>query len=91
VRYRSIEEDGWKLVEDERGNRWLFRPAGDADEQSDLTKDHPDVVSRLAAARETLVRGLGLGPMNAKTLGPGGNVKLDPAARERLKSLGYVQ
>ncbi len=91
VRYRAFEEDGWKLVEDERGNRWLFRPAGDPDEQTDLAKDHPGVVARLAAARETIVRGLGLGPIDAKTLGPGGNAKLDPAARERLKSLGYVQ
>ena len=35
--------------------------------------------------------GLGLGALDAPRLGPGGNVPLDPAARERLKALGYVQ
>ena len=91
VRYRAFEEDGWKLVEDARGHRWLFRPADDPEEIHDSAAARPDVEARLAASRDVVVRGLGLGALDAPRLGPGGNVPLDPAARERLKALGYVQ
>jgi arylsulfatase A-like enzyme len=91
VRYRAFEEDGWKLVEDSEGNRWLFRPEEDPEETKDLAGAHPDRVARLASTRETVTRGLGLGALDAEKLGPGGHIELDPAARERLKVLGYIQ
>ncbi len=91
VRYRAFEEEGWKLVEDSEGNRWLFRPEEDPEETKDLAGAHPDRVARLASTRETVTRGLGLGALDADKLGPGGHIELDPAARERLKALGYVQ
>jgi arylsulfatase A-like enzyme len=91
VRYRAFEEEGWKLVEDSEGNRWLFRPEEDPEETQDLAGAYPDRVARLASKREAVTRALGLGALDADKLGPGGHVALDPAARERLKSLGYLQ
>ncbi|MDP3939318.1 MAG: sulfatase [Deltaproteobacteria bacterium] len=91
VRYRALEEDGWKLIVDEKGNRWLFRPALDPGEETNLADKHPDVVARLARSQEQIVKGLGLGAIDAEKLGPGGDVELDPAAHDALKALGYVQ
>jgi arylsulfatase A-like enzyme len=91
VRYRAFEENGWKLVEDSEGNRWLFRPEEDPEETKDLSGARPDLVAQLASRREMLIRGLGLGALDAEKLGGGGHVELDPAAREGLKALGYIQ
>lgn len=90
VRYRALEEGGWKLIVDSRGNEWLYRPREDPEELHDYANEKPDVKARLAASLAEIVGGLGLGDINAETLGPGGNVELDPAAKERLKALGYV-
>jgi arylsulfatase A-like enzyme len=91
VRYRALEVDGWKLVEDSLGHRWLFQPGEDPDELDDRAKARPELAARLSLELDSVVKGLGLGDINAEKLGPGGHVALDPAARERLRSLGYVQ
>ncbi len=91
VRYRALEEDGWKLIVDSTGNQWLYRPRSEPEELVNHADAEPEVVARLAARLEAVVKGLGLGDIDAEKLGPGGDVELDPAARERLKALGYVQ
>jgi hypothetical protein len=57
----------------------------------DFAKSYPALVARLLAAQDQIVKGFGLGAIDAPKLGPGGHVPLDPAAREGLKALGYVQ
>ncbi len=89
VRYRSLEEDGWKLIVDSEGFSWLFRPEEDPPESRDLGADHPEVVERLTAKLSALVEIYGLGPLDAETTVPADEIDLDPAVRERLRALGY--
>lgn len=89
VRYRALEEDGWKLVVDSTGRSWLFHPREDPLESRDLTAEHPEIAARLAARLAALVEAYGLGALD----GPprdAGDVEIDPDVRERLRALGYA-
>lgn len=89
VRYRSLEEDGWKLITDSEGYRWLFRPREDPEEMRNLIDDYPDVAERLSGILDVLVQTYGLIELDADSI-DGGKVNLDPAAKERLRALGYI-
>ncbi len=91
IRYRSIEdEDGWKLIVDSVGTRWLLRPREDPTELTNLADEHPEVVERLAARLLTLVEAYGLGALDAELSDSGDDVELDPEVREQLRALGYA-
>jgi len=89
VRYRALEEDGWKLVVDSTGRSWLFRPQEDPLEPRDLTAEHPEIAARLAARLAALVEAYGLGALDGEPR-DAGDVELDPEVRERLRALGYA-
>jgi arylsulfatase A-like enzyme len=89
VRYRAIEEDGFKLVIDSTGLRWLFRPQADPSETTNLASQYPEVVADLEAKLAFLVDSYRLGPIDGEaTDSP--DVELDPAVEERLRALGYL-
>lgn len=93
VRYRALEEDGWKLVVDSEGNEWLFRPLEDPTETENLAERYPEKVAELKASLETVVAAFALGDLDAEALTPHGSAgtELDPEVRERLRALGYAQ
>ena len=91
VRYRSIEEDGWKLVVDSEGHRWLFKPEEDPAEDHNLLDEFPEIAEKLTATMETLVEAYGLVPLDAELGEAGeGGTELDPEVQERLRALGYA-
>jgi len=89
VRYRSLEEDGWKLIVDSEGGQWLFCPREDPTEARNLIADHPQVAERLAAHLATLVDAYGLGPLDQEPRVLTDAAELDPEMREQLRMLGY--
>lgn len=89
VRYRALEEDGYKLIVDSTGRRWLFEPVADPSETVDLAAEHPEVVERLSRRLEALVEGYRLGALDRQLAVSEDEV--DPEVRERLRALGYVQ
>ncbi|MCG8461902.1 MAG: hypothetical protein MI919_36935, partial [Holophagales bacterium] len=91
VRYRSLEEDGFKLIVDSEGGQWLFRPIEDPSESQELSERYPEVKAALLASLATLVEAYGLGKLDRETVDPIAPEELDPEVRERLKSLGYLQ
>ena len=94
IRYRSLEEDGWKLVVDSEDNRWLFRPQDDPAESVNLADQHPEKVEELVQSLNTVVTAYSLGEIDAESLTPGGansGKELDPEVKERLRALGYAQ
>lgn len=89
VRYRALEEDGYKLIVDSTGRQWLFEPLADPSESVDLAAEHPEVVERLSRRLETLVEGYGLGALDRRLAES--DAEIDPKVREKLRALGYVQ
>ncbi len=89
-RYRAFRDGSLKLVESSRGDRFLFDLATDPDEQHDLAAERPQDVARLATRLEEVRVALGLPALDAD-LASGSTPELDPATRERLKQLGYVE
>lgn len=90
VRYRSLEEDGFKLVVDSTGKSWLFQPEADPSESRDLSAEHPEMVRRLTESLHLLVEGYGLGELDREVDGDGEEREIDPEVRKRLEALGYV-
>jgi arylsulfatase A-like enzyme len=88
VRYRALEEDGWKLIVDSEGSSWLFRPRQDPAESRNLIADYPEVAARLTASLASIVETHDLGPLDAQLTGSTG-LELDPQEREQLRALGY--
>jgi arylsulfatase A-like enzyme len=96
VRYRVYREDDWKLVETSDGRTALFDLATDPDEDHDLAGERPEELARLEEALQTWVEALGLPTLDAPVASVTGAdaeepAELDPAARERLKALGYIE
>ncbi len=89
MRYRSIEEDGWKLIVDSEGSHWLFRPLADPAESTNLAMEHPEVVERLATHLAALVDAYGLPALDEASEPLSRQVVLDAPTRERLEALGY--
>jgi arylsulfatase A-like enzyme len=88
VRYRSLEEDGWKLIVDSEGSSWLFRPLSDTAESRNLVTDYPEVAARLSASLASIVEVYDLGPLDNQIAGPP-DLELDAQEREQLRALGY--
>jgi hypothetical protein len=68
----------------------LFDVAADVAEARDQAPTHSDEVARLTAELETWRDALALPPLDAP-VGTSAVPDVDPAARERLRALGYVE
>jgi arylsulfatase A-like enzyme len=91
VRQRAYRADDTKLVEASDGARFAFDLAADPAESRDLAAERPDEVARLVSELATWRTALGLPALDAPVQESAPPVELDPAARERLKALGYVE
>jgi arylsulfatase A-like enzyme len=89
-RYRAYRGGTDKLVVDSAGGTWFFDLAVDPDERHDLAPLYPDRVKRLRGELDMWTATLALpaldAPIDAAPPPP-----MDPAARERLRALGYVE
>ena len=88
TRYRAYRVGTKKLVETSDGPDRLFDLA--EGETRDLASEQPEEVARLKAELDTWRRALGIPSIDApidREAAP----ELDPAARERLRNLGYVE
>jgi arylsulfatase A-like enzyme len=90
IRFRAFRVGRRKLVETSAGTFHLFDLDADPTEARDLAPAEPDAVARLRGELETWRAALGLAPLDAP-VGGGPAPEIDPAARERLRALGYVQ
>ena len=88
-RYRAYREGRWKLVEASDGAAWVFDLAADPGETRDRSGDEPARASDLRAHLATATAALGLPSLD--TLAARGAPVLEPAARARLRALGYVE
>ena len=80
---RSIEIEGFKLIEDHAGNRELYDLANDPDELHDLAAVQPE---RVAAMLEAM------GPWATyRAANRPAEQALSDEAVERLRSLGYIR
>ncbi len=89
----AIVADGWKLIERtlESGGATehaLYDVERDPFEQTDLSAQHPDVVSRLAQGLEAWRSAVAGVRLESETAEPGAT---SPEELERLKAMGYVQ
>ncbi len=92
VRYRSLEEEGWKLIVDSEGSRWLFRPREDPAESRNLVGEYPEVAASLTTNLSTLVEAYDLGALGAEIAAdPSIQLELDSHEREQLRALGYSE
>lgn len=82
---RMIIDPPWKLVLESGGERRLFHLAADPGEHRDLSGQEP---ARTAAMRLTLGKALASGMTEVRELAP---EDADPALKERLRALGYVE
>jgi len=89
-RYRVYRSGALKLVEDSRGDLFLFDLARDPDENDNLAPRRPDELARLRGELAAWVDALGLPALDAE-LDFADTAELDPAAQERLRALGYIQ
>jgi arylsulfatase A-like enzyme len=90
VRFRTLRAGRMKLVQSSRGPAYLFDLAADPGEEHDLAPADPATVGRLEAELEVVRAGLGLAALDAPVQ-DGAAPAVDPAARERLRALGYVE
>ena len=80
---RSIEIEGFKLIEDHAGNRELYDLANDPSELRNLAAEQPDRVALMLEA---------MGPWTTyRAENRAGEETLSPEVLERLRSLGYVR
>lgn len=92
VRRRSYRVGQKKLIQVSSPGSlksYLFDLATDPGEEHDIAAEQPEEVARLIAELEAWQGGLGLPAIDAE-VGGGAVPEVDPAARERLKSLGYL-
>ena len=87
--WQTLVVDEWKLVvrwQDGTRREMLFDLTADPGETRDVAADHP---ARVAALRDELLRRID--PEQPVTLRPPlGDDHLSPAARRKLRSLGYI-
>ncbi len=89
-RYRALRDGSWKLVESSAGERFLYDLAEDPGESHDVAAERPQELARLAARLEEARVALGLPALDVD-LARGEATELDPATKERLRQLGYVE
>ena len=90
VRIRTYRAGPLKLVETSGGRVLLFDLASDPGETTDLAESRPQDVARLMQELDDWRAALGLPAIDA-VVEYGETPEVDPAARERLKALGYVE
>ncbi|HEV7732826.1 MAG TPA: sulfatase [Candidatus Binatia bacterium] len=88
-RFRAYRSGTEKLVVDSAGGQWLFDLQVDPGETRDVAAARPDRVTRLRSDLEAWVQALGLPALDAAVTAAA--PPMDPAARERLRALGYVE
>jgi len=91
VLLRAYRSGSLKLVETSKGASFLYDIENDPDEETDLAKERPEDVERLKAELEAWRGVTGMPPLDAPVMEGTGDETLDPAAKERLKALGYVE
>ncbi len=89
VRFRSYRSGRFKLVVTDTDESFLFDLVADPGEMRNLADEHPEDLRRLREELATWVEALSL-PALAAELDVTNDAELDPATRERLKALGYV-
>ncbi len=88
----AIQSGPWKLIRANPGNPRGLRPAElydlarDPTEKSDLATGRPEDLARL-----DLALGEAASVAAGQAVASSGEVEMDPATRERLRALGYVQ
>jgi arylsulfatase A-like enzyme len=91
-RLRMLRDGSWKLVETSKGERFLFDLAADPGETRDLAAERPADLARVAKRMVATVAELGLPPLDGAAGTTGDEpAELDPATKERLRALGYVE
>lgn len=88
-RYRAYRAGTEKLVVDSTGGTWFFDLAVDPAERHDLAPLYPDRVKRLRGELDAWASALGLPALDAAV--DAAAPPMDPAARDRLRALGYVE
>jgi len=91
VRLRAYRAGTLKLIEASTGERFLFDLAADPGETADAARARPQDLARLAGELATWSAAVGLPALDAPLAAAGPAPELDPAARERLRALGYVE
>ncbi len=92
VRLRAYRSGPLKLVETSAGKAFLYDLSADPDEDHDLAAERPEEVARLRRELDTWCAAMGIPGLGAAGAGAGdAAATMDPAARERLKALGYVE
>ena len=89
-RFRSYRAGNLKLIESSRGDTYLFDLASDPHELNNLADTDAATLARLRDELGTWSLALALPPLDA-TVAASEPVELDPAARERLRALGYLE
>jgi arylsulfatase A-like enzyme len=80
----SLRSGAHKLIWSSRGDHELYDPAHDPREETDLARERPEEVRRLAEALQGWRAAL------RKRSTGGQTYEVDPATRKALESLGYV-
>jgi len=88
LRFRSYRVDELKLVDVSDGSGFLFDLRIDPDENDDRSDDRTPELVRLRSELESWQAALGLAALDSESWG--GTPTIDPAARERLRALGYI-
>ncbi len=79
----AVYRDSWKLIRDNKGQRWLFDIAADPLEQRNLAETEQQQVAALDETLDNWARS------SAATRLGGAAVHLAPGLKERLRALGY--
>jgi arylsulfatase A-like enzyme len=90
ARIRTYRAGSWKLVVTSKGNRFLFDLATDPGETRNLADARPEKLASLLSELDTWRAALAL-PAIDEEREYHEVPDLDPAARERLRALGYVE
>jgi arylsulfatase A-like enzyme len=90
LRLRSYRVGEKKLVETSDGRRFLFDLAADPGEMRGIAVERPEQAQPAVELADWRAA-LGLPALDAPMAEGAPPVELDPAARERLKALGYVE
>jgi arylsulfatase A-like enzyme len=91
VRLRVYRSGKWKLVESSGGPAMLYDLSADPDEERDLAGSESAELARVKAELETWRAAMGIPELGQPGSAPAAEAAMDPAARERLKALGYVE